>query len=42
MEGKADNQGLRLVPILVGVGVVAASAILAKVQGYLVWWGVGV
>lgn len=31
MEGKADNQGLRLVPILVGVGVVAASAILAKV-----------
>jgi len=31
MDGKTDYQGLRLVPILVGVGVVAASAILAKV-----------
>jgi len=31
MDGKTDNQSLRLVPILVGVGVVAASAILAKV-----------
>ena len=38
MDGKTDNQSLRLVPILVGVGVVAASAILAKVQGCSVHW----